>query len=440
MTLQQKIKTKTARISVIGLGYVGLPLAVEAAKAGYTVTGIDIIKQKIQMLKQGRNYIPDIPDEDVGRLIAEGKLIATDDYREIEKSDVIILCVPTPLDKNKQPTTRFIEDAVESSLPYIRKGQLIILESTTYPGTTEEIILPRIENKGLKIGIDFYLVFSPERIDPGNVNFRTCNIPKVVGGVTKECTKMARAFYEQITSGGVFEVSSPRVAEMEKLLENIFRIVNISLVNEMAMLCDRMDINIWEVISAAKTKPFGFMPFYPGPGTGGHCIPLDPFYLSWKAKEFDFSTRFIELAGEINDKMPEYVVSKVADALNEHKKSLKGSRILMMGMAYKKNISDIRESPSIEIAEQLLLKGAEIIYHDPFIPEIKISSKRYFSEDLTPDLIKSNDLVLITTDHSQIDYNMVSNYAQILYDSRNVAPAGSNTYKLGSWKNRDLGK
>lgn len=434
MTILSELRNKTAQISVIGLGYVGLPLAVEAGKAGYTVTGIDINEQKINMLNRGENYIPDIRDEDISSLVTKGRLLATNDFKEIEKSDVIIICVPTPLDKNKQPSTKYIEEAVDSSIPFIRTGQLIILESTTYPGTTEEIILPRIEKKGLKVGKDFYLVFSPERIDPGNANFKTYNIPKVVGGVTKECTKIAKTFYEQITSGGVLEVSSPRVAEMEKLLENIFRIVNISLVNEMAMLCDRMNINIWEAISAAKTKPFGFMPFYPGPGTGGHCIPLDPFYLSWKAKEFDFSTKFIELAGEINDSMPEYIVNKVADTLNLHKKSLNGSRILIIGMAYKKNISDTRESPSIKIAEQLLNKGAEIVYHDPLVSSIIICNKEYNSENLSMELIKNSDLVLIATDHSIVDYNLISENAALIYDSRNISAENSNTYRLGYWR------
>lgn len=434
MTIINKLKNKTAQISVIGLGYVGLPLAVEAGKAGYRVTGIDISEEKIKMLNKGRNYIPDVSDSEIVRLTKNGNLKATNEFKEIEKSDVIIYCVPTPLDKNKQPSTKYIEDAIDSSIPYIRNGQLIILESTTYPGTTEEIILPSIEKKGLKVGSDFYLVFSPERIDPGNANFKTCNIPKVVGGVTKECTRIAKAFYEEITSGGVFEVSSPRVAEMEKLLENIFRIVNISLVNEMAMLCDKMNINIWEVISAAKTKPFGFMPFYPGPGTGGHCIPLDPFYLSWKAKEFDFSTRFIELAGEINDSMPEYIVNKVADTLNLHKKSINGSRILIIGMAYKKNISDTRESPSIKIAEQLLNKGAEITYHDPLVPEITIYNKKYNSEILSVEIIHNSDLILIATDHSKVDYDLISKNAALIYDSRNISSENSNTYKLGCWK------
>jgi len=429
-----KIENKTARIGIIGLGYVGLPLAVEAGKAGYIVTGIDISDQKVTMLNQGKNYIPDIQENEICGLVKGGRLKATVDFKEIEKLDVIILCVPTPLDKNKQPSTKYIEDAVNSSLPFIRKGQLIILESTTYPGTTEEIILPRIQSKGLRVGKDFFLVFSPERIDPGNPRFNTSNIPKVIGGVTPACTKVASAFYEKITTGGVFEVSSPKIAEMEKLLENIFRIVNSSLVNEMAMLCDKMGINIWEVISAAKTKPFGFMPFYPGPGTGGHCIPLDPFYLSWRAKEFDFSTRFIELAGEVNDKMPEYVVSKVVETLNKDKKSLNGSKIFIIGMAYKKDIGDIRESPSIKVAEQLLAKGAEIVYHDPYVPDVQISTKRYTSEKITPDILKKCDLVLILTDHSQIDYDIISKYANLIYDSRNATGNKYDTiFKLGNW-------
>lgn len=435
MSLIKRIKEKSANVAIIGLGYVGLPLAVESGKAGYSVTGIDLNEEKIAMLNQGKNYIPDIQDEDIKKLVIEGKLHATNDFKQIGQADIIIICVPTPLDKNKQPSTKYIEDSIEFALPYIRKGQLIILESTTYPGTTEEIILPRIISKGLKAGKDFYLVFSPERIDPGNTNFKTYNIPKVVGGVTKECTKNARAFYEQITSGGVFEVSSPRVAEMEKLLENIFRIVNISLVNEMAMLCDRMNIDIWEVISAAKTKPFGYMAFYPGPGTGGHCIPLDPFYLSWKAREFDFSTRFIELAGEINDKMPEYIIDKVVDTLNKHKKSINGSLIFIIGIAYKKDINDLRESPAMKVAELLLKKGADIIYHDPFISSAKISAKEYYSQELTPDLIQKSDLVLVTTNHSNIDYEMISGNAKLIYDSRNaVKDKYDNIFKLGNWK------
>ena len=434
MLLLDKIKDKTANVAIIGLGYVGLPLAVESGKAGYTVTGIDLNDEKIAMLNQGMNYIPDIPDEDIVKLVSNGKLEATNNFEEIGKSDIIIICVPTPLDKNKQPVTKYIEEALDASHPNIRKGQLFILESTTYPGTTEEVILPRIESKGLKIGMDFYLAYSPERIDPGNVNFNVCNVPKVVGGVTPNCTEVAAAFYEEITAGGSFKVSSPKVAEMEKLLENIFRIVNISLVNELAMLCDNMGINIWEVISAASSKPFGYMPFYPGPGAGGHCIPLDPFYLTWKAKEFDFATRFIELAGEINDKMPEYVVSKVAETLNKDKKSINGSSILIIGMAYKKNIGDIRESPSIKIAKRLLEKGAEIMYHDPHVPYVELSIKKYYSENLTPDLIKDDDLVLIITDHPQIDYSLISKHANLIYDSRNVMDNTHKTFRLGNWE------
>ena len=435
MKLIEKIKNNTAKIGIIGLGYVGLPLAVEFGKAGYSVTGIDISKEKIKLLNKCMNYIPDIQDEEVNKLIKNGNLIATNDFNKIENLDVIILCVPTPLDKNKKPNTAYIEDAVESSLPFIKKGQLIILESTTYPGTTEEIILPRIETKGLKVGKDFYLVFSPERIDPGNTLFNTSNIPKVVGGTTPDCTEVAATLYEKITRGGVFKVSSPKVAEMEKLLENIYRIVNISLVNEMAILCDKMGIDIWEVISAAKTKPFGFTPFYPGPGTGGHCIPLDPFYLSWKAKEFDFSTRFIELAGDINDKMPEYVASKVSETLNKNKKSVNGARILIIGMAYKKDIGDTRESPAMKTAEYLVNKGADMAYHDPYVTNVKILSDEYHSKVLTPDLIESSDIVLIATNHSNIDYDMISKYANLIYDSRNtIDDKYENVFKLGHWR------
>ena len=351
--LLQKIEGHRAQVAVIGLGYVGLPLAVEKAKAGFTVVGLDRNANRVAMVNRGENYIPDILAYELAEVVKAKKLRATQDFSVISDVDVITICVPTPLDKNKQPDTSYIEGVVEQSIPFIHKGQLIVLESTTYPGTTEEVILPRIESRGFKVGQDVFLAFSPERVDPGNKRYKTKNTPKVVGGVTPECTKVATALYEQVLEGKVFPVSSPRVAEMTKLLENIFRIVNISLMNELALLCEKMKIDIWEVIEAAKTKPFGYMPFYPGPGLGGHCIPLDPFYLAWKAKEYDFTTRFIELAGEINDGMPYHVVEQAMELLNTKGKSLNGSKVMLLGMAYKRDIDDLRESPALKVARLL---------------------------------------------------------------------------------------
>jgi len=334
--------------------------------------------------------------------------------------DVVTICVPTPLDRNKQPDTSYIESVVEQSLPYLHKGQLVVLESTTYPGTTEEIILPQISSRGLKVGADVFLAFSPERVDPGNAQYKTKNTPKVVGGVTPACTEVAKALYERVINGTVMAVSSPRVAEMEKLLENIFRIVNISLVNELALLCERMGIDIWEVIEAAKTKPFGFMPFYPGPGLGGHCIPLDPFYLSWKAKEYDFPTRFIELAGDVNDAMPYHVVERAMELLNRESKALRGARVLLLGMAYKRNIDDLRESPALKIARLLLDRGATLSYHDPYIPSAEVEGLSLRSVPLTAKSVEACDLVLITTDHSNVDYKLVVEHAKLVFDTRNA--------------------
>jgi len=432
----EKIRKKEARISVIGLGYVGLPLAVLLAQKGFDVFGIERNIKRVNMVNLGYNYISDIHDDDLREVVDQEKLKATQEFKVVSESDIIIICVPTPLDKNKVPVTEYIENVVDNSIRFMKKGQLIVLESTTYPGTTEEIIKPRVESRGYKVGEDIFLAFSPERIDPGNKKYSLKNIPKVVGGITAQCSEITKTLYEEITSGGVFVVSSPKVAEMEKLLENIFRIVNISLVNELAILCDRMGINIWEVIEAAKSKPYGFMAFYPGPGTGGHCIPQDPFYLSWKAKEYDFSTRFIKLAGEINDNMPEYVVSRVADVLNERGKCLKKARILLVGMAYKRDVEDIRESPALKIAEILCEKGAILSYHDSYIPKIKINGVIYPSSELTQELLKDSDLVLITTDHTNIDYNMIVEYSECIYDTRNVLKDinSENIYRLGSGK------
>ena len=418
--LQEKIRSKRAKVAVIGLGYVGLPLAVEKAKAGFSVVGIERNPERVRKVNAGENYISDVLDLDLQEVVQGGKLEATRRFDVIAEVDVITVCVPTPLDKNKTPYTGYIEHVVDQSLPYLHPGQLLILESTTYPGTTEEIIRPRIERRGFVIGEDFFLAYSPERVDPGNREFQVKNTPKVVGGVTSRCTEMAKALYEAVLEGEVFPVSSPRVAEMTKLLENIFRVVNVSLVNELAMLCDRMGIDIWEAIEAAKTKPFGYMPFYPGPGIGGHCIPIDPFYLSWKAKEYDFAPRFIELAGEINDAMPEYVVRRAAEILNAHKKCLNGSRVLLLGVAYKRDVDDLRESPALKVAEILLRWNAELLYHDPYVPECRIGGVLYRSVPLDPDVLRGVDLVIVTTDHSKVDYARVVDHVPLVFDTRNA--------------------
>lgn len=432
--LLKKIKNKEAKIAVIGLGYVGLPLAIEKAKAGFTVIGIERKKERVDKVNQGENYIPDVLDLDLENVVKNGFLKATQEFNVINDVDVIAICVPTPLDKNKNPVTKYIENVVDNSLPYVKRGQLFILESTTYPGTTEEVILPRIEKKGFEVGQDFFLAYSPERIDPGNKEYKTGNTPKVVGGVTPQCTKIAKSLYEQVISGEVFPVSSPKVAEMTKLLENIFRVVNVSLVNELALLCDKMKIDIWEVIEAAKTKPFGYMPFYPGPGLGGHCIPIDPFYLSWKAQEHDFTTRFIELAGEINDGMPDYVVSHISELLNTKSKCINGSKILLLGMAYKKDVDDLRESPAVKIANRLIDRGAELTYHDPYINNVSLDKKELKNQELSGQLISSQDLVVITTAHSGVDYETIVENAKLIFDTRNALKDfdESHIHKLGS--------
>jgi len=418
--LLNKIRKKKASIAVIGLGYVGLPLAVEKAKAGFYVTGLDRNPERVAMVNRGENYIPDVLVGELTEMVRKGKLRATQDFSVIGEVDVVAICVPTPLDKNKQPDTTYIEGVVKQSLPFIHRGQLIVLESTTYPGTTEEVILPWIESRGFKVGEDVFLAFSPERVDPGNERYKTKNTPKVVGGVTPACTKIATALYEQVLDGTVFSASSTRVAEMTKLLENIFRIVNISLVNELALLCEKMKIDIWEVIEAAKTKPFGFMPFYPGPGLGGHCIPLDPFYLSWKAKEYGFTTRFIELAGQINAAMPHHVIERAMELLNDERKPLRGAKVLLLGMAYKRDIDDLRESPALKVARLLVDRGAVLSYHDPYIPEINEEGLTLRGVLLTPETLAAQDLVIITTAHTNVDYKMVVDHASLILDTRNA--------------------
>lgn len=428
MALLDKIIDKTAKIGVIGLGYVGLPLAVEKAKAGYKVLGFDIQKEKVDKVNKGINYIGDVVNEELEEFVKDGFISATNDYDRIVECDCIMICVPTPLNKFKQPDLSFVIDSTNEIAKRLKPEKLIVLESTTYPGTTEEVILPILESTGLKVGKDFYLAFSPERVDPGNLIYKTKNTPKVVGGVTEKCTLHAKSLYERVLNAGVFTVSSPKEAEMSKILENTFRIVNIGLINEMAVLARKMGINIWQVIDAAATKPFGFMPFYPGPGVGGHCIPIDPFYLTYKAREFDYHTRLIELAGEINDYMPEYVIERLMDILNEKKKCLNGSKILMLGVSYKNDIDDLRESPALKVLELLEKKGAQVKIHDPYIEEFSHNGGIFKTSPLTEDLIKESDAVIITTAHKKVDYNFVAKNTDIIFDTKNATKDIRNNY------------
>jgi UDP-N-acetyl-D-glucosamine dehydrogenase len=418
MDLLKKIDSKQARLGVIGLGYVGLPLAVEFARAGFSVVGYDIDERKVAELMAGRSYIPDVPSDHLAEVVKNGRFKATTDAKALGDADIIDICVPTPLRKTKDPDMTYVVQAVDSTAAVLRKGQLIILESTTYPGTTVEVVQPALAAKGFKAGEDFYLAFSPERVDPGNPQYQTKNIPKVVGGINEASTKAAVKFYEQVMDK-VIAVSSPSVAEMVKLLENTFRAVNIGLVNELALMCHRMDLDVWEVIDAAKTKPFGFMPFYPGPGLGGHCIPIDPHYLSWKARQYNFEARFIDLAGNVNSKMPEFVVELIIDALNTRKKSLNGSRVHIIGVAYKRDVNDLRESPALEVIELLAHRGATVTYTDPYVPEFKHASLDLKS---VPEagMHKDSDLGVIITDHKVFDYvAMVKNFP-LLVDTRNA--------------------
>ena len=421
MNLMEKITSKKAIVGVLGLGYVGLPLSVEKAKAGFDVIGFDIQKKRVDMVNEGHNYIGDVVDSDLKKLVEGKHLKATTDFDELLKCDVVTICVPTPLDKYKQPDLTYIINSTREVEKRLHKGMLVTLESTTYPGTTNEVVLPILEKTGLKVGKDFYLAFSPERVDPGNLLYKTKNTPKIVGGVTPECTKHAKAIYEAILDAPVRVVSSPREAEMAKILENTFRIVNIALANEMALVSERMGINYWEVVDAAATKPFGFMPFYPGPGVGGHCIPIDPFYLTYKAREYDYHTRLIELAGEINDSMSEYVVERLADLLNDKQKCLKGSKVLVMGVTYKGDIDDLRESPALKVIANLEKKHADIIYYDPYISEFTENGKTYKRVELTKDLLKSVSAAIITTAHKKgVDYNFLLENTPIVFDTKNV--------------------
>lgn len=416
--LKERIKSRKAVLGVIGLGYVGLPLAVEMAGAGFQVYGIDVNEQKVAALFRGESYVIDVKSRQLASVIAAGRFHPGTDFSVIEKCDAVSICVPTPLRKTKDPDISFIVAVVAQIQKYMHKGLLIILESTTYPGTTEELIQHEIEKLGYKTGKDFFVCFSPERVDPGNAVFNTKNTPKVIGGVTPKCTELGCCLYSQILQK-IVPVSSTKVSEMVKLLENTFRSVNIGLVNEIALMCDRMGINVWEVIEAASTKPFGFMPFYPGPGIGGHCIPLDPMYLSWKAKMFNFYNKFIELASDINANMPRYVISKVMDALNEQSKSLRGSKILVLGLAYKKDIDDIRESPALDLYAFLLEKGAEVDYHDPYVPTFKFNDSVVSSTEISPSVIKQYDCVILATDHTCFNYAEISENARLIVDTRN---------------------
>ena len=424
--LEEKIRSHSARVGVVGLGYVGLPLAVEFAKAGFAVTGIDIIAEKTRRVNAGDSYVGDIPSSVLRPLVESGMLRATTDFSAVRELDTINICVPTPLRKTKDPDMSFIVSSCQEIANHFHPGMLVILESTTYPGTTDELVLPMLEKSGLKVGRDFFLCFSPERVDPGNPLYQTANIPKVVGGCTPACTDMGRLFYSQALDR-VVPVSSTQVAEMVKLLENTFRMINIGLANEMALMCDRMGIDVWEVIDAAATKPFGFMPFYPGPGLGGHCIPVDPFYLSWKTKQAGMEARFIELAGQINGYMPQFVADKVQQALNNARKPVMGSRIHVMGVAYKRDIDDLRESPALDVMLLLKRRGAEITYTDPYVRALHLEGLDLKSQP--EESIADADCVVIVTDHSAFDYRKIVERAALIVDTRN-ALKGQNSPKI----------
>jgi len=415
--LEEKIRARTARVGIVGLGYVGLPLAVEFAKAGFHVTGIDISQEKTRRVNAGDSYVGDISSATLAPLVSDGRLKATADFAAVRDLDTINICVPTPLRKTKDPDMSFIVSSCQEIARHFHPGMLVILESTTYPGTTDEVVLPMLSQGGLQVGRDFFLCFSPERVDPGNPKYQTSNIPKVVGGVTAECTEMGRLFYSQALER-VVPVSSTQVAEMVKLLENTFRMINIGLVNEIALMCDRIGINVWEVIDAAATKPFGFMPFYPGPGLGGHCIPIDPFYLSWKTKQAGIEARFIELAGYINGQMPHFVADKVQNALNDCGKPVKGSRIHVMGVAYKRDIDDMRESPALDILLLLERRGAQISYSDPHVPRLALDGINL--QAMPEEAAAEADCVVIVTDHTAFNYAALVERSRLIVDSRNA--------------------
>lgn len=421
-SLLKKIKERQIKVGVVGLGYVGLPLAVEKAKAGFKTIGFDVQPDKVRMVNEGHNYIGDVVDAELSDIVKKEMLTATTNFAFVKDVDFIAICVPTPLDTHQQPDISYVKSSAEQISKYLTKGTMVVLESTTYPGTTEELLLPILEKgSGLRCGVDFYLGFSPERVDPGNLIYKTKNTPKVVGAIGKDAIEVISAMYREVLDGDIYEVSSPAIAEMEKILENTYRNINIGLMNELAMLCNKMNISIWEVIEAAKTKPYGFQAFYPGPGLGGHCIPLDPYYLSWKAREYGFHTSMIESSMMINDKMPEYCVERASKLLNRLKKSLNASKILILGVAYKQDINDYRESPALKVIEILEKYQAEVDYYDPWVPEyINHGTKKSGIPALTPESIRSYDLIMITAAHTNVNYHMVQNYAKIIFDTKNV--------------------
>ena len=419
--LLKKIAERKVIVGIVGLGYVGLPLAVEKAKAGFRTIGFDVQKEKVDMVNAGHNYIGDVVDSDLALLVKEKQLSATTDFSFIGTVDFVAICVPTPLDAHQQPDISYVESSARSVAKYLHKGMMVVLESTTYPGTTEDLIKPILEESGLKCGEGFFLGFSPERVDPGNVLYKTKNTPKVVGGLGKDAQDVICAMYEAVLQGKVFRASSPAVAEMTKILENTYRNINIGLINELAILCNRMGIDLWEVIEAAKTKPFGFTPFYPGPGLGGHCIPLDPYYLSWKAREYGFHTSMIEASMMVNDRMPEYCVERAGKILNRFKKSLNGSRILVLGVAYKQDIDDYRESPALKVIDEFEKTGALVSFFDPYIPRYKECGEvREGEKELTRELLESVDIVVITAAHTNVDYAFVQKYSKAIFDTKNV--------------------
>ena len=419
--LKQKILDRTVTLGVVGLGYVGLPLAVEKAKAGFRVIGFDVQDKKVELVNQGHNYIGDVVDSDLEKIVREGMLRATTDFGSVASCDCVCIAVPTPLDEHQQPDISYVRSSAESIMPYMHRDMLIVLESTTYPGTTEEMLKPILEKSGLTCGVDFYLAFSPERVDPGNAIYKTKNTPKVVGGVTPECTDIAATLYEAVLEAPVHRVSSPAVAEMEKILENTYRNVNIGLINELAILCNRMGINIWEVVDAAKSKPYGFQAFYPGPGLGGHCIPLDPYYLSWKAREFGFHTSMIESSMIINDRMPEYCAQRAMGALNERRKAMNGAKVLVLGVAYKQDIDDYRESPALRVIESLRKLGAQVSYYDPYVASYRHQGREEHSiPALDRAALESVDLVMVTTAHTAVDYELVAAHADLVFDTKNA--------------------
>ncbi len=431
-TLIKKIENHEIVVGVVGLGYVGLPLAVEKAKAGFKTIGFDVQQEKVDLVNQGHNYIGDVVDDDLVKLVNAKQLSATSDFSFVKDVDFIAICVPTPLDSHQQPDISYVKDSTIAISKHLKPGTMVVLESTTYPGTTEELIKPILEEgSGLTCGEDFYLGFSPERVDPGNKQFKTKNTPKVVGAIGKDATEVIAKMYREVLVGDVHEVSSPAVAEMEKILENTYRNINIGLVNELAILCDRMNISLWEVVDAAKTKPYGFQAFYPGPGLGGHCIPLDPYYLTWKAREYGFHTSMIEASMMINDKMPEYCVDRAAKVLNRAKKALNGSKVLVLGVAYKADIDDYRESPAIDVIEILQREGANVDFFDPYIPKFRAHGKEYVGiADISPEVISSYDIVFVAAAHTNVDYDMIEQNAQAIFDSKNAMKDVKNREKI----------